>query len=431
MADRSRGPELCRRVAILPGMVIAAGSLFFGGCTKPPPLTTEVYVWQRVITPAVGEAIRRGGPGLDGFLLHAADASFPGNAPRIQRFEAPWAAVAATGKPGGPVIRIPHADGGLGSSPAHAAVIADLIRDHLETARNAGIRAPEVQIDYDCPESKLGIYGAFLRAVKAQFPDTPIVFTALPAWLRHTEFRDLARAADGYVLQVHSLTLPDAEDSRAVICDVGAARTAVREAEKIGVPFRVALPTYQCVVLLDSQGRRVDVVSEGAVPSSAEGLRAIPGASDPKALADFVAELQANRSRLLTGVIWYRLPLDTDRMNWAWSTFQAVAAGRQPASRLEVALTPDPRGFAAVEIRNAGESPEPLPALLRVSWKDGELESADGLNGYQVEPSAGESLCRFRLVRPPLFDLPPGRTLTAGWVRIGESSQSAVFVEMR
>lgn len=410
----------------------AAFSLFLlGGCTKPPALTTEVYVWQQVNTPAVGDAIRRGGPELDGFLLHAADVSFRGDAPRITRFDAPWAAIAVTGESGGLVIRIPHADGGLGSSPAHAATITDLIRSSIKSANAAGVVTPEVQVDYDCPESKLGSYVTFLRAVKAAFPDTPIVFTALPSWLRNSSFRELAHAADGYVLQVHSLTLPEAGDAKAVLCDVNAARAAIREAEKVGRPFRVALPTYQCVVLRDAQGKRVEVISEGAVPSLAEGLRAAPVTSDPLALADLVADLEAHHSRLLTGIIWYRLPVDTDRMNWSWSTFQAVSAGRQPVSRLEVTLTPDPRGFASVEIRNAGERPEPLPKLFNVTWKEGLFESADGLNGYQIDTPSAESVCRFRLVHAPLVDLPPGKTLVAGWVRVRSASSLHVSIETR
>lgn len=428
MAARVRDSRRRRCRAGLAGLAIA---LFLSGCTEPPALTTEAYVWQQATTPAVADAIRRGGPVLDGFLLHAADVSFRGGAPRSIRFDAPWRVVAETGQPGGIVIRIPHADGGLGSVPAHAAMIAELIRSLLDAARAGGVGAPEVQIDYDCPESKLGGYATFLRVLKAQLSDTRLVITALPSWLGSPAFRELARAADGYVLQVHSLTLPAAGDSRAVLCDGRAARAAIRHAEKIGRPFRVALPTYQCVVLVDADGKTVDVISEGAVPSVANGLRAVPGASDPEELANFVAELRANPPRGLTGVIWYRLPVDTDRMNWEWSTFQAVAAGRRPESRLEVALVPDPAGFAALEIRNAGERPEPLPELLRVAWKTGRFESADALNGYEVEPSGTESVCRFRLTQPPLFGLPPGRTVVAGWVRIGGGADPVVSVENR
>jgi hypothetical protein len=380
-----------------------------------------------VNTPAVDEAIHRAGPVLDGFLLHVADVFFRGDTPRITRFEAPWTAVATTHKPGGLVIRIPHADGGLGSSPAHAAVITDLIRSSLGDARAAGVQTPEVQIDYDCPESKLGSYVTFLRGVKTAFPCTPVVFTALPSWLENAHFRDLVRAAGGYVLQVHSLSLPKAGDTKALLCDVEAARAALRKATNVGVPFRVALPTYQCVVLLDGNGKRVDVISEGALPLANPGLRAIPVTSDPQALAALVAELKTHHSRLLTGIIWYRLPVDTDRMNWPWSTFQAVAAGRQPASHLDVVLTPDPRGYAVVEIRNTGESSESLPHHIAVTWKEGAFEAADGLNGYRVTaPQPAENLCRFELEKAPLFDLPPGKTVVAGWVRVRSASSLQV-----
>ena len=68
----------------------------------------------------------------------------------------------------------------------------------------------ELQIDFDAAESKLAGYREWLVALRSRVGTTRLVFTALPAWLRHEEFRALAQAADGFVLQVHSLERPAA-----------------------------------------------------------------------------------------------------------------------------------------------------------------------------------------------------------------------------
>jgi hypothetical protein len=398
-------------------------ALLISSCSKPPPLTTEAYVWQQTHTEAVDRAVERASPMLDGFYFHAADVSWPGPTAKIKTFEIPWAVAAATGKRAGIVIRIPAAEGGLGSSPRQAAAVAELIDSFLQAAKRAGARCDEVQIDYDCPESKLELYVSFLAALKAALPHASLAFTALPSWLKSPRFRDLAKTTGKYVLQVHSLELPGKADSAAVICDVSKARAAIAVADKIGIPFRVALPTYRCFVLLDRAGKRVDVISEGTFPATSPDVRIVSGESDPGALANLVAELQTHRSPNLTGVIWYRLPADTDRMNWAWLTFRAVAGGRQPASHLEVTLVARSEGYSTVEIRNTGEKSEPIPKSISVEWKGGSFEAADGLNAFHAKADPSNHSCQFLRAGESLFDLPPGRSLTAGWIRVrgGES----------
>lgn len=388
------------------------------GCSRARPLTTEAYVWQQVRTPAVDDAVRRAGPELDGFYLQAANVVFALEGPKVRRFDMAWRAASETGKRVGIVLRIPSATGGLGSVPEHARVIGDLIGELQREAGRAGVQLDEVQIDYDCPESKLEGYGGFLRELKAKGVGGDLIFTALPSWLRRKEFRRLAGAADGYVLQVHVLEPPGKGETEAVVCDVRKARAALAEAERIGKMFRVALPTYRSVMVMDREEKPMNVISEGDPPPLPDGGRLVPGAANARELAGLVAELKAHPPRGLVGIVWYRLPVETDRMNWPWLTFLAVAEGRRSEARLEVTLAEQAEGYVKVEIRNAGELPEPWPEAVRVRWKAGQFAGADGLNGYGMDVGAEERSCVFRLVKRPLFDLAAGRSVTVGWVRV-------------
>ncbi|PTX93004.1 hypothetical protein DB345_15305 [Spartobacteria bacterium LR76] len=393
-----------------------AVALALSACRPSARLSSEAYVWQQVRSDAVDAAIERGSRDLDAFYLHAADVTFATDRSTIRRFDLPWRAVAKTEKPVGIVIRIPEARGKSGLSPDRAGEIASLARSIIAEARAEGITCREVQIDYDCPDSRLSTYAAFLLKLKSLCPGNRIVFTALPSWLRESDFGKLAASADSYVLQVHSLELPATNDSTAVICDVEKARQAISRASRFGVPFRAALSTYQCVVLLNADGKRLGVISEGGIPVIPPGTVIIPGYSDPTQLARLVADLKTSHSPLLTGIIWYRLPVDTDRMNWPWITFQAVSSGRQPKSRLEVSLQPQPEGFSTIELKNLGERPEHRPSRITVRYNSAAPESADALAGYRLMSPPSHALI-FQDTVPFSPGIVPGKSLTIGWLR--------------
>jgi len=87
-----------------------------------------------------------------------------------------------------------------------------------------------------------------------------LTMTVLPSWLSRPEFRPLAAEVPGYVMQVHSLHLPDQPGQWAGLCDPVEILTAVDTAEALGIPFRLALPTYSCLVVFDDAGKVAEVV---------------------------------------------------------------------------------------------------------------------------------------------------------------------------
>jgi hypothetical protein len=237
--------------------------------------------------------------------------------------------------------------------------------------------------------------------------------TALPAWLDEPAAAGLFAACDGVVLQVHSLQLPARPEQPVTLCDPVAARAAVARMADFGRPFRVPLNTYVCEVLCDGAGKVVEVISEDtASPPPAAALRRSAGISDAPALAQLVAGWRRDLPRHLRGVIWYRLPLDSDRRNWRWVTWAKVAAGEVPRQEMQLTARLAAGGAWDLLLTNAGECDERLPEFLATGCETLVLE---GLNGYVTDTST-----RLRLEHAPWPWLPPGTSLRAGWLRTAD-----------
>ena len=341
-------------------------------------------MWQRSWTPAVREAVS-GTRGFAGIVALAAEVDFRGASPRVMRVPVAGPALQASGRPVGVAVRVLSFPGRFGDDPRLGEFLARLARSLVSEARAQGIALSEIQIDYDCPESKLDDYRSLLPGLRAAVAPVPVVITALPAWLRQKEaFGELIAAADGYVLQVHSLSPPRSPQERIVLCDPESAREWVEAAARFGKPFRVALPTYGYVAAFDRKGQLLGLSAEGPRLSWPAGLRLETARSDPAAMAGLVRGWTAERPAALAGVLWYRLPVPGDRLNWAAPTLAAVMAGREPRAAVEaVSRAPEP-GLVEIDLVNEGEGEAPWPSPVRIRWSHDTFLAADGLGGYRV-----------------------------------------------
>jgi hypothetical protein len=136
-------------------------------------------------------------------------------------------------------------------------------------------------------------------------------------------------------------------------------------------------------------------------------------ASDADALARLVHDWQEARPAELREILWYRLPVSTDAMNWRWPTLAAVMAGRAPEHRLE----PEAQGTELVDLslHNRGEADEVLDRALTVTWQGPPPRAGDALAGWtlQLEPT--------RAVFAPTAGhrprLAPEAACSLGWLR--------------
>jgi len=212
--------------------------------------------------------------------------------------------------------------------------LAGLAREIIASARTAGLQAAELQIDFDCAESRLDGYKTWVQAFKRSVADTPVVITALPSWLNRKAFARLANAADGYVLQVHSLERPTSPDEPIILCDPAKSQKWVARAARIGVDFTVALPTYGYLVAFDESGRFIGLSAEGPSQNWPAGFIVKRVMADAPALATLVKRWRHDRPAAMKGIIWYRLPVETDQLNWTWTTLSTVIKGVEPKGDL-------------------------------------------------------------------------------------------------
>lgn len=395
MLHRRRGYPMPVRPS--PRLLLAALGVLALACQSRErasgPFPQEAYVWQRAWTPAVREAVVRTSD-FAALVVLAAEVDLSQSPPRVSRPGIDWQALRTAGRPVGLALRIGRFQGWGGGTgrfedePRTVRFLSDLAAGVAKEAHSHGLRLREIQLDYDCPESKLADYTILVEAARRSVAPTPVTITALPSWLRHRRaFRSLSRTANGVVLQVHSLR----PGERVELVDPEDAIRAVEEAAKAGRPFRVALPTY------------------------AHGPHGSDIAADPEALAGLVRRWTADRPGELAGLIWYRLPVASDTRNWPRATLSAVMAGRTPRREVRTGIRRPSPALVEIDLLNTGEAEVPLPSPIRLHWESDTLIAADGLTGYRLLPPGPREA---RLVGPqPIRTLRPGERRTIAWLR--------------
>ncbi len=358
------------------------------------PLPHDAYVWQRVWTPGVIAAAAQSADIVRAWRILVAEADKSG---RWTTVGVPWEAVRGTGRPVVAVFRI---DGRL--DEARMPGLLDRIATMAGELAVAGI-----EIDYDCPTSKLPTYQKFLSSLRARLaPTLALSITALPTWMESPALDALASDVTEMVLQVHAV-----DDPRRGLFDPDRAERWVRAfGRRIHRPFRVALPAYDVRVTWRADGRLGGV--EGERPLL---LGNAPGellAASPEAVLYFLHNVQSGAPEGLIGFAWFRLPTDADQRAWGRETWRAVVTDRLPASMLSAELvataTPD---LWTVTLSNSGTVDAPLPRQVRL---DPACAAADGANGFRLRSLDDASLA---LETAGGGRLRPHRERVIGWAR--------------
>ncbi|MBI2876616.1 MAG: DUF3142 domain-containing protein [Candidatus Tectomicrobia bacterium] len=301
-----------------------------------------------------------------------------------------------------------------------ASLVAEAGKHHLALA--------ELQIDFDCADSKLSGYRLWVEAIRRKVAPVPVTLTALPSWLSRREFEGLAAASDGFVLQVHSLAWPTGTDAPFSLCDPAAARRAVERAARLGMPFRVALPTYGYVMAFDREGRPVGISAEGLSVAWPREVRRLDVHADPAAMAALVRAWTADRPASLQGIVWYRLPTSEDRLNWQWPTLATVMAGRAPRGALQAeARRPQP-GLVEIDLVNAGNADRPLQVVVSLRWREARLVAGDALQGFEWIDAGPTEVRLHPTTNLALVRLGPGQRRMIGWLRLSENAEVKVDV---
>lgn len=382
--------------------------LLLAGCKESPlrPLTIEAYVWQSADKPAVRAAMAISAGLVSRLHVRAAEMRWDGG-----KFVTQWFVKELPAEGCGLVVRIGASAAGLEWTPGQVAEVAAVFKKAAEFFPS------EIQCDFDCPQKRLKGYAVLLKGLEAAVGEIPVLPTALPSWLGEPDFAKLVKGRAGWVLQVHSLQLPSRPEEAPVIFDPAKAQIAALKAAELGVPFRVAMATYGCEVRFGEDGKVLDVVSEDLAELTPNVWKRGFALADPVASARLVREWETDRPKGLEGIIWYRLPVEGDRRNWPWETFELVVRG--DISKTEPVLEATPgTGARDLSVANHGKYPVRLPRTIIVK---SEVIAADGGGAYRVE-RAGEGV-RF-LLRDDVWPwLDPGKRIASGWLRLREGEQ--------
>lgn len=367
---------------------------------------------------------------LADLVVLAAEANFAqGVRPRAAKVAVDYDVLRAAAGPVGLAVRISPYAGPFNREQPETQFLAALIREVRDEARRNRVEPTMIQIDFDAAVSKLGGYQQWLMLLREEVAPTPLVITALPAWLGSPAFAKLVQEVDAYVLQVHA---PDAKllpNTTPTVCNPKQAEAAISQAAALGHPFFVALPTYGYRAWYNEKGSPLYLAAEGQSLMADDRLPSREVRADPAAMARLVQRLAAKRPARMKGIIWYRLPHPDDQMNWSWTTLQAVMQGREPQSETDVHLDRPQAGLVEVSLIAKGEADSLFADTVILDWRNNaSLLAADGMAGFVCERAGPESLrLSFRGSKP--FRLAPGRRQMIGWLSFDHPTEISTHVE--
>lgn len=410
--------------------ILLAGIVFL--CTTRPAsprvrgaLAHEAYVWQRDWNEAVRDAVSQHGNSFRELILLNAEVTWKGNTPQVVRVPIDYATVKKTYANIGLALRIGPYSGKFSSDDSTANFIASLAASLIGQAQSNSIEVAELQIDFDCASSKLDGYRLWVQAIKRKVSPTPVTITALPSWMRLRAFAKLARSSTNYVLQVHSLERPKDFNAPFTLCDPLEAKRAIERAAKIGVPFRVALPTYGYLLAFDSTGKFLSLSAEGGFKKQTIDAQIREARADPIELANLIQTWTTNRPALLRGIIWYRLPVSDDILNWRWPTLAGMLAARSPKESFRAETRRVEPGLVEINLVNDGDLDISSRLVIEVRWPNARLVASDGLRGFETsDESPGKIKFQSKAHR-----LPSGEKQTIGWLRLSEEREVQVEIK--
>ncbi|MCB1584454.1 MAG: DUF3142 domain-containing protein [Xanthomonadales bacterium] len=281
------------------------------GCsneTSQRSLSYHMYVWNQLWTDDVFDAFQQWKPQLAGFHVLALTMDKNQRFKRIQLDPKALANVKETTF----VIRINGH-----TLPSTTSLLTEVA--YLQTA---GLikQNSRIEIDYDAPTSQLGTYAAWLQDLQSSI-EIPLGITAIPTWSNSKDLRKLLDQLDYYVLQVHSVLSPEKG-----LFDQELALNWVKNFNQISdTPFLLSLPSYWYEGGFDRNNELQFLQAEQPQFISSYSSKEIY--ADPKELAKAINLIHALDLKHLTGIIWFRMPNESDQRTFSNQTLAHLMNG--------------------------------------------------------------------------------------------------------
>ncbi len=405
----------------------------FASCSRPPiPASLEtvaedgIYVWNRVHNDSVRSAIANAQAQFSQIVVLAGEvyanasnvsttatsvdfssfANYNGTLILCYRIES-WAAGAASIKP---LLN----------------KITTSITSHVATAKDNNVTISGIQIDYDCPTSKLPHYTAFLNELVRSNPSLPVSITTLPTWLSSKAFPDLLAPCEHFVLQVHSLDPKTRPQDSPKLVNLDQTLRWATKASHLNKAFQIALPTYSYRLHYDSTGRFAGVTSETNSPPAEELTWKALHAS-PREIADIAHRLRTTPIPNLQRLIWFRMPSQSDSMNWNWTTLEAVRHNTLDTKPINLIALEESPNLVTLYLENNSNLPAPFPSGFTVTIPPSQRLAWDIL-GYYASSKPDAEQIEFTLLHPDRNALiQPNEQIGIAWFRLTNSpSQSTI-----
>src|ERR1043165_9185868 len=199
--------------------IIAAAAFYVSPPESPRAngsITNDAYIWQRAWTAPVNQAITLHGTNFGELIALRAEVTWRKSDPTVIHVPIDYELLRSLHRSVGIALRVGSFPGPMPASTVTK--LSALAAALLAEAKTNNLPIREVQIDFDCAESRLDDYRGWIRIVRARIAPVPITITALPSWLSRAAFRGLTGDVDGYVLQVHSLDRPRTMSAAFTFC---------------------------------------------------------------------------------------------------------------------------------------------------------------------------------------------------------------------
>lgn len=382
-------------VAMIQTLSICFASFLLCACAResPAPLQHEAYVWERIWTSAVTQAMTQSEGFVAGWHVLLAETTVHGQwqqlTPAIPGFGDSRHTLVA-------VFRI------NGQRPLDdISALVDQMQKSLQT--QPSIHWSGVEIDYDCPSRSLSQYLELVQRIRQALPSMRLSITALPTWISSPALKPLLESVDASVLQLHSVLDPRRGlfDSQKALQWIGRYSTLTNH------NFSIALPDYGSRVGWDSSGHLVSIVSEQSTPDSVPDQNELMAKTGD--IAAFLKSLRDAHPARLSGVVWFRLPTVRDKRIWSLSTLEAVIRGKAIEDRRMLRVDRDNEGAYRITVVNTGD----LDAILPSTINTGACVAADGMSGYSAVHAAGNLV----FVRQDTSLVRAGSAVMVGWTR--------------
>jgi hypothetical protein len=299
----------------------------------------------------------------------------------------------------------------------------DLVDRLLKEIKRYPEGVSHLQLDLDCPESKLLSYARVLKQVRQRLPQKiHLSITVLPTHLACPDFKELLPYVDYYVLQLHGIEAPRHIDVPMALINFDVAERAFKRACLINSPFKIALPTYAYALYFDkASGNFIRLSAENQVLVKDNYQKVIIHA-DLLKLAQFIKK-ERRGCLNYRGILWFRLPNKRDTLTVSRSLIRQLAHGQklslepelilqQKGSRVDLFV----ENFSIFEMKS-------IKIGLHCKVESCDWDLVHGFHSSQF--TLPGQLPREIIGRLP----PPGKRIFVGWFRPHDNNKIRVSIK--